>query len=183
MIRTRDFLVFSGVMVVLLVALISTIAGDVWGGGQHMATATKFAINNPVSGAVADTREIDTNSNAERLRSKIAAGEGNSPLGEPVFTSVDDFIETPDTVTDESTPNSFLLGYTVDGLELWNHDLWRFVGYSQFEQIGVALNGTPIYGSHIGVYRLDACGGIDEGMGYRLHLRSGEDSDPACFAG
>lgn len=172
---------FSALMVFMLTLLVGTAANDLWGGKGQAAAVVQFADNPAVSGAVVDVHEIDREGNVNRLRSKIAAGEGNSPFGEPVFTSVDETEVSSSTVTDESGPVSILLGQTTDGIDLWTHDLWRFVGYSQFDQIGISLKGHPIFGSRADNMPLDACGGVDDGSGYKLYLQTGIEVSASCF--
>lgn len=182
MIRTRDFAVFSVALVFLLSVLTATVAYDLWGTSGQMATVVKFADNAPVAGAVADHRNIDRDGNIERLRSKIAAGEGDSTLGEPVFTSVDDVAEDDGvTSTDDSPSVSVMIGRTMDGGALFSDGLWRFIGFGPYEQIGTALNGTPIFGARGDSVALDDCGGTDDGSGYKLYLQTNREVAPECF--
>ena len=181
MIRTRDFLVFSIALVFLLSAVIATAINDIFGGGQGQMASVSFAVPSQISGAESVKAEEDRGGNIARLKNKIAAGEGDIPAGEPIFTSVDDTASVNDQITDQTVPTSVLIGHTMDGQPLSSGDLWRFVGYSQFEQIGTALNGTAIFGSRSDSYPLDQCGGTDEGMGYRLYINPAVALNPACF--
>lgn len=182
MIRTRDFAVFSAALVFLLSVLTATVASDLWGVNGQSATVVKFADGAPVSGAVADTRHIDRSGNISRLKAKIAAGEGDSSLGEPVFTSVDDIgQDDADTVTDGSPTVSVNIGTTLDGGALFSDGIWRFIGFSFYEQIGTGLNGVPIYGARSDSLPLDACGGADDGTGYKLYLQTDREVSTGCF--
>ena len=180
MIRTRDFLVFSAALVFLLTAITATALTNSLSGAGQVASVS-FAVPSTISGAEVPAKEDTRGSNVARLKSKIAAGEGNIQAGEPVFTSVDTVTSDNGVVTDQSVPDSVTIGHTMDGQMLSNGDLWRFVGYSQFEQIGMALNGTPIFGSRSDSYPLDQCHGADEGVGYRLYIDLAEPINPACF--
>ena len=182
MIRTRDFAVFSAVMVFFVTAITATVAKDLWGQGGQAASVIEFADASAVSGAVTDDHEINRAGNIERLRSKIAAGEGDSPLGAPVFTSVDDVIEdSAPIVTDASGMIPVMIGAAMDGSSLYSDELWRFVGFSQLEQIGTAANGVPIYGARADTLPLDQCGGVDDGSGYKLYLQTNREVAPSCF--
>lgn len=182
MIRTRDFAVFSAAMVLFLSALTATVASDLWGTGGQTAAVVKFADDASVSGAVADSRNIDRSGNINRLKAKIAAGEGDSPLGVPVFTSVDD-VSSDDLppVTDDSLAVSVHIGTGLDDSALFSDALWRFIGFNSSEQIGTALNGVPIFGARSDSLPLDACGGTDDGSGYKLHLQTNREVAPECF--
>ncbi len=182
MIRTRDFAVFSAALVFLLSVLTATVAYDLWGTGGEMATVVKFADEAPVSGAIADSRNIDRAGNISRLKAKIAAGEGDNPQGEPIFTSVDDFSNDdllP--ITDDSLSVSVHIGTGLDGSALFSDALWRFIGFSFYEQIGTALNGVPIFGARSDNLPLDACGGADDGSGYKLYLQTDREVAAGCF--
>lgn len=182
MIRTRDFVVFSAALVFLLSVLTATVAYDLWGTSGQMATVVKFADNAPVEGAVADHRNIDRDGNIERLKTKIAAGEGDSRAGAPVFTSVDDVTEDRTVTTSADSPSvSVMIGRTMDGGALFSDGLWRFIGFGPYEQIGTALNGAPIFGARGNGVALDDCGGTDDGSGYKLYLQTDREVDPSCF--
>ena len=60
-------------------------------------------------------------------------------------------------------------------------ELWRFIGYSQFDQVGVAQNGTPIFGARSDNVQLDPCGGVNDGTGYHLHIQPAQDVQVNCF--
>lgn len=182
MIRTRDFAVFSAALVFLLSVLTATVASDLWGTSGQVAAVVEFASDASIAGAVADNKDIDREGNIERLRSKIAAGEGDSRAGAPVFTSVDD-VPANDTVTstDDSPAESVMIGNTMDGGALFSDGLWRFIGFGSYEQIGMALNGTPIFGARADGVSLDACGGVDDGSGYKLYLQTNREVYAACF--
>ena len=184
MIRTRDFAVFAAVMVFFLSAIAATVAEDLWGQNGQTAAAIEFAGASGVTGAMSDGREINHASNIERLRSKIASGEGDSPLGAPVFTSVDDVVEdSAPIVTDASPAASVVIGTATDGSPLYSDDLWRFVGFSHIEQIGIASNGVPIFGARADTLSLDPCGGADDGSGYKFYLQTNREVAPTCFTG
>lgn len=181
MIRTRDFAVFSAVAVFFLCAITMTVAGDLWGRNGQMAATVKFAEPASVMGAVSDTRKIDRAGNAERLKGKIAAGEGDSPEGAPVFTSVDETEPEAPLVTDTAPSVAVMIGTTMDGAPLYSDSLWRFIGFSSLEQIGTAVNGKPIYGARADTLSLDQCGGADDGSGYKLYLQTNREVPPSCF--
>ncbi len=181
MIRTRDFAVFSAIMVFFLSAITATVAGDLWGPSGQVAAVVKFAETSPVMGAVADTRTIDRTGNVERLKGKIAAGEGDSPDGSPVFTSVDDTVPEMPVTSDASPSASVMIGNTPDGSPLFSDNLWRFVGFGSSDQIGTAVNSKLIYGARSDALPLDACGGADDGSGYKLFLQTNREVDPGCF--
>ncbi len=184
MIRTRDFLVFSGVLTLLLVAITATVVTDALSGaGAQVANVGSFVPPAAIEGAEAPKeKDENPNDNAARLRTKIAAGQGDVPAGEPVFTSVDDIVvdDTP-VITDQTPPSSVQIGFTVDGQPLTSDQLWRFVGYSEFEQVGTAMNGTPIFGARVDSAPLDPCGGFDDGTGYKLYLPVGNNVNPSCY--
>lgn len=181
MIRTRDFAVFSAVAVFFLCAITATVAGDLWGNSGQTAAVVNFADNSVVMGAISDTRTIDRAGNVERLKGKIVAGEGDSPEGAPVFTSVDETIPEAPIITDAAPATAVMIGNTLDGSSLYSDNLWRFVGFGAFEQIGMALNGKPIYGARADALPLDACGGTDDGSGYKLYLQTNREVDSSCF--
>lgn len=183
MIRTRDFLVFTLTLVLLLTAVSATAVSGSWSGGGEVATVAKFAEAGEVSGGIAEEKTINREENITRLRSKLALGEGDIAAGEPIFTSVDDVVVATTTpiVTDQTVPESILIGHTTDGIPLMNSDLWRFVGFSETEQVGVALNSVPIFGSRVDGSTLDVCGGADNGLGYRLYLRPNENILLECY--
>lgn len=183
MIRTRDFIVFSGALVFLLTAITATLVTGSFSDYGQVANVINFAPAPVVDGAESYMDTSPRNENIARLRSKIAAGEGDVTIGEPVFTSVDDIAPSdPDTaITDQTPPSSIQLGFTLDGQPLMSDELWRFIGYTQFEQIGVALNDVPLFGSRMDNVQLDACGGVNDGSGYRLYLQSGQELSEQCF--
>lgn len=181
MIRTRDFAVFSAVMVFFLSAIVMTVAGDLWGTNGQVAATVKFAEPGSVMGAVADNRKIDRAGNVERLKNKIAAGEGDSPEGAPVFTSVDETVPETPVITDTAPAATVMIGSTQDGSPLYSDNLWRFIGFSSSEQIGTAVNGKPIFGARADTLLLDACGGADDGTGYKLYLQTNREVPPSCF--
>ncbi len=186
MIRTRDFIAFGAAFVFLSYAIGATWLTDSWNNGGQMASVVNFSTdsNAPVvmEGAVAETEpEIPIESNIKRLREKIAAGEGDIAAGSPVFTSVDDIVATSSVVSDGSPSTSVLIGYTLTGDSLMSGELWRFVGFSHLEQIGVALNDVPIYGAHPNPSILDSCGGVDDGSGYRYYLLTDKEIPGGCY--
>lgn len=181
MIRTRDFAVFSIVAVFFLCAITATVAQDLWGTSGQTAAVVKFADSSAVMGAVSDSHTIDRAGNVERLKGKIAAGEGDSRDGAPVFTSVDETTPETPVITDTAPTATVMIGSTLDGSPLYSDSLWRFVGFSASEQIGMALNGKPIYGARADTLSLDACGGTDDGTGYKLYLQTNREVAPTCF--
>lgn len=182
MIRTRDFAIFCATLVFFLSAITATVAHDLWGNSGQVATVVEFANGANVQGAVADSRDLNRSANIDRLKAKIAAGEGDSPFGEPVFESVDDIvIDDAPAVTDAEPVDTVTIGTTMDGQSLASNDIWRFVGFNFSEQIGIAVNGNPIYGSRTDGFVLDACGGGDDGSGYKLYLQTDREVSPSCF--
>jgi hypothetical protein len=183
MIRTRDFLLFSGTLVFLLSAITITVVTDAMGnGGSQVASVANFAPPSAVMGAESPEQTDSREANINRLKGKIAAGEGDIPAGPPIFTSVIEPVTDTDTViTDQTAPSSILIGQTMDGQPLRSDDLWRFLGFGMNDQIGEALNGSPIFGSRPDGLALDACGGVDEGFGYRLYFQPAKPIDPTCF--
>lgn len=185
MIRTRDFLVFGLVFVFLLTGIGATVIAQSWSAGTQVANVIQFdGAREPsvMVGATSQVDEFSREENAARLRQKIAAGQGSTPSGGPVFTSVDtEVATTAPLVTDDATTDSVLIGHTLQGSPLRSDDLWRFYGFTSTEQIGVALNDFPIYGSREDDHVLDSCGGVDEGFGYRYYLRPGIDVASGCF--
>ncbi len=183
MIRTRDFLVFSGALVFLLSMITATVATDALGGGySQVASVASFAGPAGVSGAESPSSPDTRAANISRLKNKIAAGEGDVSAGEPIFTSVDTITATTAVVLTDQTPDSVWIGHTLDGQPLMSGDMWRFVGFGSANQIGVALNDRPIFGPRADDFVLDACGGVDEGLGYRFHFQPGKFIDPACYS-
>lgn len=184
MIRTRDFLLFTGAFVFLLTAITATVVTDSLSGGNSQVANVSVGFAAPVDITEAESpKEPDTRAGTiNRLKNKISAGEGDVSAGEPVFTSVDTVVATDTPTTDQFDSGSILIGQTMDGGPLMSDDLWRFVGFAQTEQIGVALNGFPIFGSRVDSFVLDPCGGIDERMGYRYYFTPSEPIDPSCYA-
>lgn len=187
MIRTRDLAAFS----VALMFVLSGIAGTalvqsfkVNASGQTAAVGQVF-FDEPVeiSGASIVAREVSSSAtNADRLKNKIAAGEGDISAGEPIFSSVDDVVTSSSSdMTDNTVPPSVQIGFTVYGEPLMSNDLWRFAGFSSFDQIGVGLDDVPIFGSRFDNVPLDRCGGIDEGVGYRYFLQPGKEIMFGCY--
>lgn len=185
MIRTRDFVAFGTAFVFLSYAIGATWLAQAWDTAGQMASVIDFSTTNTsvvMEGAVVEERpEIPRESNISRLRQKIAAGEGYVSAGEPVFTSVDDIVATSSVVSDGSPSVSVLLGFTLSGDSLMSDTLWRFIGFSHLEQIGVALNDVPIFGTHPNPLVLDSCGGVDEGNGYRYHLITDKEIPSGCY--
>ena len=186
MIRTRDFAAFGAAFVFLSFAIGATWLTQTWTGSLQTASVIDFSDTDTVpvvmEGAVVeDSPEIPRESNINRLRGKIAAGEGDVSAGEPVFTSVDDVVASSSVVSDGSPSTSVLIGFTVGGDSLMSDDLWRYIGFSHIEQVGVALDDVPIYGSHPNPLVLDTCGGVDEGSGYRYHLMTGREIPSGCY--
>jgi len=183
MISTRDFLLFSVALLFLLTAIVTTLFTNSF--SQHSMTASviNFAPPSYVSGAETTKSPSSNEDNITRLKAKIAAGEGDVAIGEPVFTSVDD-VEPSDTepqITDQTPPSSIQIGSAMDGSPLYSTDMWRFVGYSQNEQIGIAINGTAIFGSRTDALPLDECGGVDDGSGYKFFLSTNNNVNPNCY--
>lgn len=183
MIRTRDFIVFSGALVFLFTAITTTFVTGSFSDHGQVANVINFAPPPSVDGAESYDDARPRDENIARLRSKIASGEGNVSIGEPVFTSVDDIVPSdPDSaITDQTPPSSMQIGVMQDGQPLMSDELWRFIGYAQFEQVGVSISGHPIYGARADGAQLDPCGGIDEGAGYRLYLQSEKEIVYGCF--
>jgi len=168
----------------LLTAITATLVTDALSYQGQVANVISYAPPSSVEGAESYVSTINhRNDNIDRLRSKIVAGEGDVSIGEPVFTSVDDIVESDatSTVTDQTPPSSIQIGVTQDGQPLMSGELWRFIGYTQFEQVGVSVNGHPIYGARSDNVVLDSCGGIDEGAGYRYYLQPEKDVVVGCF--
>lgn len=179
-------MLFSGALVFLFSAITATaVTNSLTSGSSQVASVGSFVEGSDVQGAVSEESVDDTDSNIIRLKQKIAAGEGQVSAGGPVFTSVDDSTpeENEDVVTDQTPPKSVQIGVTVDGAVLMSNELWRFVGYSQFEQIGTANNGTPIFGSRSDNFPLDQCGGGNDGSGYKYYLNSGVRDLGECITG
>lgn len=146
-----------------------------------MATVVEFDSNKEIIGAETEAEGKDYEGNIKRLREKIARGEG-VVAGGPVFTSVDDLVTvSTTTITDQTTPTSVWIGHTTDGAPLMSDQLWRYVGFGQNDQIGVALNDYPIYGTRTDGIELDNCGGIDEGQGYRYYIQPEKEIVEGCF--
>jgi hypothetical protein len=185
MIRTRDFLLFSGALVFLLSAITITVVTDAMGsGGSQVASVASFAPPVAVMGAESPEPIDSREANLNRLKGKIAAGEGDIPAGPPIFTSVvDPVTDTDSVITDQTAPDSVQIGQTMDGQPLMSDDLWRFFGFGMNDQIGVALNGFPFFGSRPDDFVLDACGGVDEGSGYRLYFQPAKPINATCFGG
>ncbi len=183
MIRTRDFLVFSVALVFLFSGITATVVSDSFSGaGGQVASVASFAAPAAISGAEPAASSDDNAANVARLKAKIAAGDGDIAAGEPIFTSVDTVTATTAVTLTDQTPDSAMIGHTLDGQPLLSGDLWRFVGFGPGDQIGVALNDRPIFGPRSDDFVLDACGGVDEGFGYRYHFQPGKTIDPVCYA-
>lgn len=185
MIRTRDFIAFGAVFVFLSFAIGATWLTESWRTPGQTAAVIDFTSDTDthvVEGAISEEApEIPRENNITRLRQKIAAGEGNISAGAPIFTSVDDVTATSSTVSDGSPSTSVLIGFTMSGDSLMSDDMWRFIGFSHLEQIGTALDNIPIFGAHPNSAILDSCGGVDEGLGYRYHLRPGKEIEKGCY--
>lgn len=181
MIRTRDFLLFGTAVLVIFAGINTTVLLDNLSSVGQGAAVVTFEQGKEVSGAEVLRNENDPEKNAARLRDKLARGEGKVSGG-PVFTSVDDILTPSSTaVTDQTVPESVWIGHTVDGTQLMSEDLWRFVGFGQNDQVGVALNDYPIFGSRTDGANLDVCGGIDDGSGYRYYIQPGKEIAEGCF--
>lgn len=185
MIRTRDFVVFAAILLFLLVGIAATWAVQSIRGGSQAAAAGEidFAAPAEVAGAVIEERgDIPREDNIARLKGKIASGAGDVSAGAPIFTSVDDVASSAEpAVTDNTLPPSMQIGFTVYGEPLMSDELWRFVGFSATEQVGVAMDDRPIFGARTDNAPLDACGGLDEGLGYRYYLQLEQEIRPGCY--
>lgn len=182
MIRTRDFLLFGLAIVFLSGGIGLTVIADILESEGQTAAIIEFAAAADPTGAEAILPTHDKNNTLQRLRQKLARGEGVKS-GPPIFTSVDDQASTAPAVTDQTAPSAVLMGQDMVGRPLMSNDLWRFVGFSSNDQIGVAENGVPIYGARNDALPLDVCGGADEGAGYRYHIKPGEALVEGCFGG
>jgi len=78
--------------------------------------------------------------------------------------------------------NSDVIGITTTGALITNDAASRYIGVSELTLIGFALDGLPIYGVKTDTSKLDSCGGESGPLGYRYHLRPGEDFVLGCFA-
>lgn len=180
MIRTRDFLLF-GMAVLALVSAIGVTAALDLNQTSQTATVALFAEAPDPSGAEAVVEQDDKEKVAKRLREKIARGDGEVKGG-PIFTSVDDVTNDEEvTLTDDSPIVSTMIGHTVDDGALFSDGVWRFVGFGAEDQIGTAVNGTPIFGARGDGLSLDICGGADDGSGYKLYLQTDREVDIKCF--
>lgn len=180
MIRTRDFLLFGMAVVALVSAIGVTAALDLTRTSQTAAVAL-FAEAPDPNGAEVVVEQDDKEKVAKRLREKIARGDGEVKGG-PVFTSVDDITNNEEvTLTDDSPIVSTMIGHTTDGGALFSDGVWRFIGFGAEDQIGTAVNGTPIFGARADGLTLDRCGGGDDGSGYKLYLQTDREVDIKCF--
>lgn len=179
MIRTRNFLLFVFVFTFLLSGIGGTILTNAWDSEAEAATVLKFdQSTSVVYGAKAMEREVPRDENINRLRDKLARGGGDIDGGEPIFTSVDTVVSTnTPLVTDDVPPPAIQIGFSLNGKPLFNDNLWRFVGFSHIDQIGVALNDVPIYGSYPNPELLDSCGGI----GGKYYLPANKEVNPECY--
>lgn len=183
MLRTRDFALFA----VLAGFLISGI-GLTWVSGiPQEASPAATALVALEEGRVPDDAIVDGHSNNQseiiaRLQNKVSGGLGDIHAGEPNFDSVDTLRVATDTevVTDQTYSESVLVGQTMDGMPLMSDDSWRFLGWKANQQIGIAVDGFPIYGTREDSVVLDECGGIDEGSGYRYYMKVGKDFKTGC---
>ncbi len=181
MIRTRDFLLFGIAVLFIFAGINTTIFLDNFNTTGQGAAAITFDQSTEMVGAETVSPKNSREATVSRLKNKLAQGEGKVSGG-PVFTSVDDLAtSSADVVTDQTTPTSVWIGHTLDGLPLMSEDLWRFVGFSQNDQVGVALNDFPIYGVRSDGASLDSCGGVDEGLGYRYYIQPGKEIAEGCF--
>lgn len=181
MIRTRDFLLFGIAVLFIFAGINATVLIDGIKSAGQEASVIGFEQTKEVVGAQAVSDETTPETNVARLREKLARGEGKV-AGGPVFTSVDDLASSSnDVVTDQTRPSSVWIGHTTDGVPLMSEDLWRYVGFSENDQVGVALNDYPIYGARADDGTLDICGGIDEGLGYRYYIQPGKEIAEGCF--
>lgn len=77
--------------------------------------------------------------------------------------------------------DSTVIGVALDGSLIRNDETWRFRSYSHETVVGYARDGFPIYGQGIDETLLDSCGGYDNGVGYRYHIRERELFILGCF--
>lgn len=75
-----------------------------------------------------------------------------------------------------------VIGIALDGTLIRNDETWRFRSISPESVIGYARDGFPIYGPGVDEAQLDGCGGYDNGIGYRYHLRENELFILGCFS-
>ncbi|MEX2341007.1 MAG: hypothetical protein WD605_01665, partial [Candidatus Paceibacterota bacterium] len=151
MIRTRDFTAFGAAFVFLSFAIGATWLTQVWNMTGQTASTIDFSASGSapmvMEGSMVEEKpDIPRDSNINRLRQKIAAGEGDISAGAPIFTSVDDIATTTPSVSDSSPSTSILIGFTVEGEDLTSDELWSFIVFSHLEQIGMALDDIPIFG-------------------------------------
>lgn len=82
----------------------------------------------------------------------------------------------------QSCVDNEVVGVALDGTLIRNDETWRFRSVSSESIIGYARDGFPIYGPGVDETQLDSCGGYDNGVGYRYHLRENELFVLGCFA-
>ncbi len=186
MIRTRDFIVFAIAFCFITSGIGVTLLSQTFSSTSQIASVGSIDFSSgsikEIEGAISESeKEIPRNENIARLKAKIADGRGDISAGAPVFTSVDDIITDNVSITDQTELSRILIGKTTDGYSLYSDELWRFAGFSMFEQIGTALDGYPIFGARFDSSSLNNCGGIDEGMGYKYYLKSDYPSFSGCF--
>ncbi len=182
MFRTRDFVAFALATAFLVSGIGATIWTQSLRGNSQLAALPTFASGAEIEGAVSEESDsIPREENIARLKREIAAGKGDIAAGAPIFTSVDDTATSAPAVTDQTAPASVWIGHTLDGQQLFSDDVWRFAQFGPGDQIGAALNDVPIYGYRSDTAALDACGGVDEGFGYRFYLQPDKEIVPACF--
>lgn len=75
-----------------------------------------------------------------------------------------------------------IAGIALDGSLMHNSDVALYASAGGGALLGYALDGFPIYGA-VDPSTLDACGGADNGTGYRYHIRPGSNAIISCFAG
>lgn len=92
MVRSRDFLLFALVLVLLFVGIGATLLGDIKNNQDQVAQLGEVSFDNQTLSeyhAKAVLDDVDRSSNIAKLKEKIAAGLGLSK-GEPVLTFVDE---------------------------------------------------------------------------------------------
>lgn len=117
------------------------------------------------------------------LPKRISETSGSSTVTKMIEATVLQLPLYPIELASPACLDSEYVGVALDGSLINNDEAWRYRNYSPDSVIGYARDGFPIYGPGVDEDTLDACGGFNEGAGYRYHIRQNELFVLGCFAG
>lgn len=247
-------MLFVVIVVFLLLGISTTILKEAFTFTGHTGDEVAFDTSAETIAVAVQNNELDKQSYLQRIKAKLAQGEGQV-IGGPVFTSVDTPIVSTSTASSSSSSQGVVLcnnfdasnqafaswpssgislqaiegtrvfsiqetttatvgtttqetsvhktilelpirftgeggsncvsqnvvGVTATGILIDNRTASAYASLSEFNLIGYALDGYPIYGPAQDASTLDACGGRTTVAGYQYHVQPEQEFVLACY--